>query len=169
MTTIEIVTLIANISFALSFLIALVFGITQVRAAARDRKEGFTLETLSNFQSREFSELLIFINNDKIPTTLAEWETLPKKDQILLLQFSQTMESLGIIVAEQYVNINLVDKTIGSVVTSSWEKLQPWISEAREKIPDPYLNEYFQWLAERLEEKMKTSSRKPFYQKSYIY
>ena len=41
----DIINLIANIALALSFIVALVFGIAQVRAAARDRRERLTLET----------------------------------------------------------------------------------------------------------------------------
>ena len=48
--TIEIITVIANIALALSLVVGLVFGIAQVRAAARDRRERLTLETLGNFQ-----------------------------------------------------------------------------------------------------------------------
>jgi hypothetical protein len=50
--TAEIITLLANLALALSFIVGLVFGIAQVRAAARDRKERLTLETLRNFQTR---------------------------------------------------------------------------------------------------------------------
>ena len=50
----DIIALIANIALALSFVIGLVFGIAQVRAAARDRRERLTLETLREFQAREF-------------------------------------------------------------------------------------------------------------------
>ena len=164
MKTIDIVAIIANISLALSFIIAVIFGITQTRSAARDRKERLTLEALRNFQSREFSELLVYINQSKLPTSFEDWQKLPTNDHILLLQFSQEMESLGILVAEKYVNIDLVDKTIGTVVTSSWEKMKPWILDAREKLPDPFLNEYFQWLSERLDEQLKRNKRQPFYQ-----
>ena len=45
----DLVGLIANIALALSFVIGLIFGIAQVRAAARDRRERLTLETLRNF------------------------------------------------------------------------------------------------------------------------
>jgi hypothetical protein len=34
----------------------------------------------------------------------------------------------------------------------------------REKIPDPYMAEYFQWLAERLDERMQNKPRIPYYQ-----
>ena len=40
----------------------------------------------------------------------------------MVTQFAQQMESLGILVAERLINIDLVDKTIGSLVTTAWEK-----------------------------------------------
>jgi hypothetical protein len=61
MTT-EIIALLANLALALSFVVGLVFGIVQVRTAARDRKERFTLETLRNFQTHEFAELILTWN-----------------------------------------------------------------------------------------------------------
>src|SRR5260221_576731 len=109
MTT-ELIALLANLALALSFIVGLVFGIAQVKAAARDRKERLTLETLRNYQSREFAELMFTINRSSIPPTLEEWRTLPATDQILFLQFTQEMESLGILVAERLIKIELVDK-----------------------------------------------------------
>src|ERR1700761_4695940 len=53
----ETITFIANIALAVSAVIALIFGIVQVRSAARDRQERLTLEALRNFNTREFSEL----------------------------------------------------------------------------------------------------------------
>jgi hypothetical protein len=163
MSTMDTITLVANLSLTFSFLVALVFGISQVTTARKDRKERLTLDTLKSFQSREFSELLIYVYNSNLPATLSEWLKLPATEKVSLLQFSQTMESLGIAVAERYINIELVEKTIGSVVTVSWEKLKPWILDAREQQPDPYLNEYFQWMAEQLSGQMEKKPRKPFY------
>jgi len=160
----DIIALIANLALALSFIVGLVFGIAQVNTAARDRKERFTLETLRNFQTREFAELMFNMNTHTIPPTLEEWRKLPANDQVMFLQFIQEMESLGILVAEKFINIELVDKTLGSFVTTSWDKFKTVISDIRKKQPDPFLSEYFQWLAERLNERMKMNPRKPFHE-----
>lgn len=160
----EIVTLIANIALALSFVVALVFGIVQVLAAARDRRERLTLETLRAFQTREFAELIHFVTSHKLPTTRAEQAALPEDEQLTFIQLAQSMESLGILVAEQLIDIDLVDKTLGSFVVTAWEKYRPIIVEIRKKQPDPFLCEYFQWLAERTSERMKKNPRKPFHE-----
>ena len=163
MTT-ELLTLLANIALALSFIVALVFGIVQINAAARDRRERLTLDSLRNFQTREFAELMQYIINNNIPSSREELATLPVNEQVNFIQFSQEMESLGILVAEKYINIDLVDKTLGSFVSTSWDKYKTMVMNIRET--DPYMSEYFQWLAENIEKRLQENPRKPFYKKN---
>jgi len=161
--TSETITLIANIALAVSAIIALVFGIVQVKSATRDRQERLTLEALRNFNTREFSELMNYITAHNIPPTHEDWQKLPVHEGIIITQFAQEMESLGILVAERLINIELVDKTIGSLVSIAWDKYKVMIEDSRRKRPDPFLCEYFQWLAERIDERMRIAPRKPFY------
>jgi hypothetical protein len=163
--TSETITLIANIALAVSAIIALVFGIVQVKTATRDRQERLTLEALRNFNTREFSELMNYITAHDIPPTHKDWQKLPAHEGIIITQFAQEMESLGILVAERLINIELVDKTIGSLVSIAWDKYKIMIEDSRTKRPDPFLCEYFQWLAERIDERMRIAPRKPFYLK----
>jgi len=159
----DLITLIANIALALTFLVGLIFGIVQVKAAARDRRERLTLETLRNFQTRDFAELLQFLTTAKFPKSQEEMFNLPTHEQILIVQFAQQMESLGILVSENLINLDLVDKTLGTFVTTSWKKYKVMFSKLREE--DPYLGEYFQWLAEGVAERASKFPRKPFYLK----
>jgi hypothetical protein len=162
----DIITIIANLALTLSLIVAVIFGIAQVRAAARDRRERLTLETLRNFQSREFAELINYINSKNMPSTREELGALPAEDQITFIQFGQQMESLGILVAEKFIDIDLVDKTLGSFVVTSWAKYKIMFTDIREKQSDPFLGEYFQWLAERIDERMKKNPRKPFHEEN---
>ncbi len=160
----DLITLLANLALTLSFIVALIFGIAQIKAAERDRKERFTLETLRNFQTREFSELIYFITSRDLPSTMEEYRKFSDKDQVMFVQFAQQMESLGILVAEGFIDMDLVDKILGSFVNTSWNKLKPVMMDIREKAPDPFLSEYFQWLAERVDERMQKNPRNPFYE-----
>ena len=83
-------------------------------------------------------------------------------DQIMLMQFGQQMESLGMLVFEKYIDLDLVDKTLGTFVTTTWEKYKLMFEEMRVKLPDPYLGEYYQWLAERVDERVQ-EGRQPYY------
>ena len=159
----EIVTLVANVALTLSFIAALIFGVAQVNAAARDRRERLTLEALRNFQTREFAELMYHITSHEMPKCGAELRSLPFSEQVLFIQLGQQMEALGILVAERLINIDLVDKTLGSFVVTSWERYRPVFSDMRENAPDPFLGEYFQWLAELISKRMQEKPRKPVY------
>jgi hypothetical protein len=161
----ELIALIANLALTLSFIVALVFGIAQVRAAARDRRERLTLDTIRNFQTREFSELIQFIINSKMPKSNQALRELPVNEQVIFIQFAQQMESLGLLVAEKLINLDLVDKTLGSLVTTGWEKYKPLMLDQRSKVPDPFLGEYFQWLAEQIDKRLNENPRVPFHER----
>ena len=160
----EIISLIADISLALSFLVAVVFGIIQARQIAKDRRERLTLEALRNFQSREFAELSGKLSYHKLPSNFSEFEQLPLDEQSKFIQFAQEMESLGILVAEQLIDIQLVEKILGSFVTTSWQKYKIIFEDIRKKQSDPFLGEYFQWLASYLHERTQKNSRTPFHE-----
>lgn len=158
----ELVDAIANISLALSLIVALTFGIVQVRAAARDRRENLTLEALRTFHSREFAELMHYIDTHEMPKHRAELRKLPDEEQVMFIQFSQQMEDLGILVAEKMVDIDLVDKTLGSFVSNAWRKCKPLAVSSREEDGEPFFSEFFQWLAEGIDMRMKAKPREPF-------
>ncbi len=161
--TSDVISVIANLALALSFIVGLIFGIVQVRAAAQDRRERLTLETLRQFQTREFVDLMHFITSHDMPSKREAMLALPDNEQAMYIQYSQEMESLGILVAERFINIDLVDKTLGSLVVTTWEKYKAVFLDIREKQPDPFLGEYFQWLAEQIEKRMRENPRQPFH------
>jgi hypothetical protein len=160
----ELIALIANLALTLSFIIALIFGIAQVQTANRDRTERLTLETLRTFQSREFAELILHVTTRNMPANINEWNALSFQERVMFVQFAQEMESVGIQVAEGLIDLDLVDITLGSLVVTSWAKYSVVFSDMREKQLDPFLGEYFQWLAEQIDRRMREHPRKPFFE-----
>jgi hypothetical protein len=159
----DIISISANIALVLSVVVALAFGIAQVRQAARDRRERFSLEALHNFQSREFAEMMHYIVTREMPKSRKELEALPANDQIIFIQLSQQMEQLGLLVAANLVDLGLVERTLGSFVTQAWKKYETMFLRMREN--DPYIGEYFQWLAQQVEKQMHETPREPFYKR----
>ena len=98
-----------------------------------------------------------------MPTSFKEFEKLSLPEQAKFIQFGQEMESLGILVADQLIEIDLVDKTLGSFVTTAWQKYKAIFEEIRIKHSDPFLGEYFQWLAEYISDRSQKNPRRPFY------
>jgi hypothetical protein len=161
----ELIGTIANISLALSLIVGLVFGISQARAAARDRRERLTLETLRFFGSREFAELLQYVDTHPAPKSREALRALPAAEQTIIIQFTMLMENLGILVAEKMVDLDLVDETLGSFVVTTWLKFKPMSLSTRKADNDPTMSEYYQWMAETIDARMKANPRPPAYER----
>jgi hypothetical protein len=160
----DLITLLANLALTLSFIVAVIFGIAQLKTARKDRRERLTLEALRNFQSREFAAMILFTSITKFPSNNEEWQVCPNDDRERFIHLMQQMESLGLLLADKLINIDLVDKTLGSYVTISWERFKPFVTDMRKTIPDPYMAEYFQWMAEQMDKRLNENPRRPFYQ-----
>lgn len=159
----EFVALIANTALTLSVIVAVVFGIAQVKNSAKDRRERLTLDTLKSFHTHEFAELLHFTNQKQAPITNADRLSWSKEEQIQFINLLQQMEGTGLLLAEKLISIDLLDKTLGSFISTTWEKYKPIVLEIREKYEDPFMGEYFQWMAEQIEKRMQQKPRKPFF------
>lgn len=162
----EFIAMLANVALTLSLIVAIVFGIAQINATKRDRRERLTIDALVNFQSREFAELIHFITTTNFPNTYETWQSWPEGDRVRFIQLMQQMESIGILLADAIIDFDLVDKTLGSFVITTWEKCKSVLFDLREQTSDPYLSEYFQWMAEQIDKRMKENPRKPFFQSS---
>jgi len=154
-------TVIGDFAIALSFLVALGFGAAQVRTAARDRRERLTLTTIRGFQTREIAEHFQRLNSRDMPATRKELESLPAEEQVEIIHYAQEMEMLGLLVYDGIIELELVERTLGDFVVYSWIKYKPFTMDRRSE--DPYLNEYFEWLSKRLEDRMNSNPRPPAY------
>jgi hypothetical protein len=160
----ELISEIADLALTLSLIVAIIFGMAQINVAKKDRRERLTLETLRNFHSRDFAELIFFITTTKMPDNYEKWQSLPNEDRIRFIQITQQMESLGILLADGLIDIELMDKTLGSFISTTWDRFSPLIIDMREKINDPYLSEYFQWMSNQVQKKLDANQRKPFFE-----
>ena len=70
---------------------------------------------------------------------------------------------LGLLVYDGTIDLELVERTLGNFVVEAWEASRPSVLDLRAVLPDPYLNEYFQWLAERVAKSMRERPRAPAY------
>jgi hypothetical protein len=157
----SVATVIGESAIALSFLAAVVFGISQVRTSAEDRRERLTVEVVRGMQTREMAEHFHRISAHDIPSTWAQMRTLPEDELVSLIHYAQQMEMLGLMVYDGMIELSLVERTLGDYVGFSWEKYKSFTYDRRKD--DPYLNEYFEWLANRLDEYMRSNPRPPAY------
>jgi hypothetical protein len=161
MSTETVAALIGNVALALSLVVALVFGVAQLRASDRDRRETAAIATVRQMQTREMAEHFARLGTLEFPKTLDEVVKLPEDLRISIIHYAQQMEMLGLMVYEGLISVSLVERTLGDYVSRSWAQYKPFSIDGRKS--DPYLNEYFEWLARTLEEYMRTNPRPPAY------
>lgn len=164
MDAIELATIVGNLAIALSVVVAVVVGIAQARAAARDRKDRLAMEAIRSFQTREFAEHMHHLRIAEPPRTAQEFYALPSAEQVTFIQFAQQVEMLGLQVAEGAIDLDLVERTLGDFIGSAWGKYEAALRDLRRTIPDPYLGEYFEWLAFRLQQHMRERPRVPMHE-----
>ena len=82
----------------------------------------------------------------------AEIDALPENDQVDLTALLATWESLGILVFNHEIPLQMVDDFYSGTLAQSWRKLQRYVEELREATARPTRWEWFQWLAERMQE-----------------
>ena len=161
MSTESVAAITADFAIAASFVAALGFGIAQVRTSVRDRRERLTVATVRELQTREMAAHFQRMRTHDFPTSMEAMFLLPDDEQVSIIHYAQQMEMLGLMVYDGMIELTLVERTLGDYVSYSWEKYKAFTNDGRKL--DPYLNEYFEWLAHRLDEFMHTNQRPPAY------
>jgi hypothetical protein len=65
---------------------------------------------------------------------------------------SATMENIGVMTYQRIVPFTVVNNLIGASTPVLWRKLDRWANALREEQQSPAAFEWFQWLAERLDD-----------------
>ena len=142
---------LAQVLGGVAVVVALVFGIVQIRQFRRQRLDAAALELVRSLQDREFTHAfrLIYALPDDIPAN--DLRALGVEHEEAALALGTRFETMGLLVYRDSVPIELLEELIGGAVVILWRKLRPWVEAGRIEGAHPLLFEWFQWLAERLE------------------
>lgn len=130
----------------------LFFALLQMRQTRQQRRELAAIELFRFFGNARFSAAYKRILYMPIGTTAAEIHASKDKLDDAAMLISATMENIGVMTFQRIVPFAVVNNLIGSSAIILWTKLQPWAEALRKELDDPYAFEWFQWLAERLDE-----------------
>jgi hypothetical protein len=139
----ETVTLIAVIS-------GILFGLIQLRHYHLSRKREATLMLLNSFRTRDFYQGLSVLQEMEIGLSKEEIEERANEALSSLLLVTGTWESIGILVFNREISIDIVSRAYRSQIILSWMKLENYVSELRTVLQRDDQYEWFQWLAERM-------------------
>ncbi len=138
---------------AIAVVIAVGFAIVQVPQYRREKHREAALELLHSFQTPQFAKALNIVFNLPDGLSKEEIESAVGDDFHLVYALMTTWESLGILVCRGEVDLELVDDFFSGPIKISWQKLKGHVMGERSMLERDTIEEWFQWLTERLAER----------------
>ena len=134
---------------ALAVIVALVFGTLTIRQWQRTRYLSAAAEMVRMVLTPEFTRAIARVV-ELPPRAPVESVATPELLHAIVV-VTHGFEGLGVLVFHRLIPLHLVDHLVGGYVRASWKRLDAYV-EARRETLGPMFGEWFQWLAERLEE-----------------
>jgi hypothetical protein len=145
----------------LAIVIGLVLGLIELRQARVARKRENMFSLVSAYQIPEFWSALEKVF--RMPNNLSRKKVAAYfgKDRHMLSLLISTFESLGILVQKREIDISIVEDFFSGAIVISWNKLKRSAEDSRREQGRETLDEWFQWLAERIMEREKRKNPIP--------
>lgn len=156
-------TLVFQIISTSAVILGIVFGILNLRNFQKMRKREAAILMLNSFQTTEFVRGLLLVFNLSDEAGKADIDSLQKEDYLAVYVLLGTWERLGILVYHNEIPLDLVDEAFSGPILISWQKLQAFVRQFRVEVKSETGFEWFQWLAERIQERGQTISAVPAY------
>ena len=143
---------IAEVISTLILAIGVIFALIQLNQFRSHRKREVALELFHSFQTPEFVKALSIVFH--LPDDLSKSELLKiVGEDISIAVLMTTWESLGILVYRGELSLDLVDDFFSGPILISWKKLKRYVSDERKEQDRDTIEEWFQWLVERMMER----------------
>jgi hypothetical protein len=144
---------VAQVLGALAVLTAIIFGVTQIHQFRQQRRDALAVELMRSIQDTEFTRSLRILLELPHDMTPAQLRALGSELEDAAWSLCAKYETLGYLVYRGIMPIELVEELVGGVGVHLWHRLRPWAEHVRSEQNQPLLLEWFQWLAERLEDR----------------
>ena len=143
--------LIIQFATLASLVVGIVFAITELHRQRRERMERAAMEVFRIGLQDSLSQALLQVLSlpqDGSADHVRQSPRTVRDTHLLMLLY----EYWGVLVFQRMVPLRTLDLLVGGSVRASWSRLRLYIESERETLGFPALAEWFQWLAERLEQ-----------------
>lgn len=146
---------IANMAEILGAIIVvggLFFAVLQMRHLRQQRRELAAIELFRFFGNARFTRAYKALL--RLPDGMSAEDIRTNKQNLeeAAMLVSSTMESIGVMTFQRIVPFMVVYNLIGHTTVILWRKLDIWVAALRIETGNQGAFEWFQWLAERLEQ-----------------
>ena len=140
------------------------FAVIQMQHYRQQRRETAAIELLRSFQNPEFSRSLRAVLTLPKGVRKNELKECSDGDKNAIMVVVLTFESIGVMVFRGIVPLEMVNELLGGVCVESWTRLNQYMQDSRADSDRKTMGEWFQWLAERLDERHTRDGRPPAYE-----
>ena len=124
-----------------------VYQIIQVRQSQR---QAAALQVISGLNTQEFRSAFNHVNDLPIGASAEQVRDGGHDLETAAGTVMMTFETLGVLVHNRVVPIDLVDQVIGGFLRESWRRLEGYVLWKRKAIGYARWGEWYQWLFEHL-------------------
>lgn len=117
----------------------------------RERDEHAALEVLTRLQSSEFRRAFGHIWSLPLGATPQDVKEGGTEIEEAVNTVVMTFETMGVMVHNRIVPIDMVDQVIGGFLRESWRRLEPFVQARRKERETRRYAEWYQWLFEHLD------------------
>jgi len=144
---------IAELVSAAAVVVGLLFAGVQLRQFRRVQEREAGLVLLRSYQTRTLARgmLIVFALPDGL--SKAQIEARVGEDMTTLYAMMMVWEGLGPLVQRGQLEMGMVDDFFSGPIAFSWRKLRHYVIDQRAELGRGTLWEWFQWLAERMQER----------------
>ena len=134
-------------------------ALADVRQFRQQRQDALAVELMKSIQDAEFTGSLRILVEVPHNTSAAEFRSLGPTVEEAAWALGAKYETFGYLVYRGIMPIDMVEELVGGVGVHLWYRIKPWITALREQQGQPLIHEWWQWLAERLEERGRPTER----------
>lgn len=140
---------LAEIIGVLVVIAGFLFGYLQIQQYSIQRRATAAIELARSLQNPPLARALRLIFT--LPPGLdgAEIRERGSEFEDAAMLVSLTFESVGFMAHRHMVSLELVWEFMGGALLGSWERLEDWTHEIRDRSGDEKFNEWMQWLVEQ--------------------
>ncbi len=131
---------------------AVIFALVQVRQYRQQRRDAAAVELIRTIQSPQWIRALHLLGDVPDGIAASGLHAMGSQYEEAAITIVAVSETIGLLVYRGVAPFHLVQELTGGTVVLAWRKLKAWSEDRRNELDLDRFAEWFQWLAERLEE-----------------
>ena len=141
------ITEVSTIVATVSVIIGVIFTVMEIRHMAATRRTDVIMRIYERFGSREIVEAMNKVGSAKFESL----EDYRKKYGFTdITQIAVLFEGIGVLLEQNLIDINMVDRLFGPTVNLLWERMEPVIQAMRKGLNEPFFFSHFEYLINRI-------------------